>query len=93
MRPQIYLCERSFCRNRWFDRTGIEITGDAPLDFGWKLRRRPYQLLAVCFEHDLLEHRKRNPAAGFLLSEGAVVIKADAHGDGDPFGAVSGAHK
>jgi hypothetical protein len=83
-----YPRERSVWRCGCFERAGIQINGDAPFDFGWELRRRSYQLFTVCFEHDLFEHRERNPAAGFLLSEGTVVIKADADGDGDAFGAV-----
>ena len=75
------------------DRAGIQINADPLFHFRWELRHRSCQLLAVHVEHDLFEHRKRNPAAGFFWSEGTVVVKADADGDGDSFGAVGGAHE
>src|SRR5665811_271595 len=78
---------------RRFDRAGIQVGTDALFDFGWELRHRSYQLLTVNVEHNLSEHRKRNLAAGFVLSEGTVVVKADADGDGDSFAAVCGAHE
>ncbi len=60
---------------------------------GWKLRRRPYQLFGVDSERDFSEHGKGNPATSLSCSEGAIVVKSDAHSDCDPGRTVSGSYE
>jgi hypothetical protein len=50
-------------------------------------------LLAIHAEHEFLEHGQRNPGAGLVRSQGAVVVKTDTHGHGDSIQTVCGPHE
>jgi hypothetical protein len=76
-----------------YDRVTFQVSANALFHLSRELRHGAYYLFAVRSEHDFSEHRKRDPAAGFFLSEGTVVVKAYPDGDRDSFGPVSRAYE